>query len=364
MAKKLSNLFFSTAKNLMRLQRTAFRLATPLPIPRKKKATKKIIAKKVLAKLPTDFGTGAWRKQIYHHQPPGSELLGEMVFYTYTPAMRPVSGMPLVVVLHGCQQTAADIAMGAGMNQLADQKGYVVLYPQQTTRANHQRCWRWFKPDAAHGLAEADGIAELIRATVTRHRLDRNRVYIAGLSAGAAMAGMVALRHPTLIAALAMHSGPVLGDAHNSGAALMTMHHGTTKDPVALLNPLMSKTTHFTNMPAIILQGQKDKVVAATNAQQLLQQFTYLNDMAGQQTTATTKAREPIVKTTLMGKDTVREYTRSDVIIDGRIMVRLCVIDKLGHAWSGGNAAVKFHSTTGPRASLLMWQFFSRHKRH
>lgn len=361
MAQKLGSLFFSTAKNLMRLQRSAFRLNKPLPIPRKKKATK-TIAKKVLAKQPPGLGTGVWRRNTYKRDPSNTELLGELNFFTYIPVMRPVVGMPLVVMLHGCQQTALDFAQGAGMNQLADQKGFVVLYPQQAKRVNNHRCWRWFEPRDGYGLSEADDIAGLIRATVVRHKLDRRRVYIAGLSAGAGMAGLVAVRHPALIAALGMHSGPVLGDAQSGGAALLTMRRGTVKHPVELMAPLLEgAAAKFPGMPTIILQGQKDNVVSATNAQQLMQQFTYLNDLPEGLSPESTKAGAKQTAPAVLGKGTTRQYKRVDVVMGSKTMVRMCTIEKLDHAWSGGNAAIKFHSGTGPKASLLMWQFFNKH---
>ncbi|WZB68490.1 PHB depolymerase family esterase [Achromobacter xylosoxidans] len=119
-----------------------------------------------------------------------------LTFARYTPPAAPRQGMPLVVMLHGCRQTALAFARGSRMNQWADAGGFMVLYPQQSMTRQVQRCWRWFQPDALHGGAEADLIAALIRAEVARHGLDPQRVYIAGLSAGAGMAALVAMRHP------------------------------------------------------------------------------------------------------------------------------------------------------------------------
>ena len=96
--------------------------------------------------------------------------------------------MPLVVMLHGCRQTALSFAQGSRMNQWADAAGFMVLYPQQSMARQVQRCWRWFQPDALHGGGEADLIAALVRSEVGRHGLDPTRVYIAGLSAGAGAA--------------------------------------------------------------------------------------------------------------------------------------------------------------------------------
>ncbi|MBP6017933.1 MAG: PHB depolymerase family esterase [Burkholderiaceae bacterium] len=367
MAQKLSSLFFSTAKNLMRLQRNALKLTKALPIPRKKKVAAKTISKKVLVKQTLGMGAGNWCQYIYQRQPSSTELLGELSYFIYRPPTRPLAGIPLVVVLHGCQQVAPEIALGTGMNLLADQQGFMVLYPQQAKRVNDQHCWRWFEPDGEHGLAEADDIAGLIRATVARYKLDKARVYICGLSAGAAMAGMVAIRHPKLIAAVGMHSGPVLGDAHSGGSAMLTMRRGSTHDPTILVDGLLEGSSAFPGMPAIIVQGRKDHVVAMPNAQQLLQQFTYLNQLplglSSSSSLNHASAAVPVPKVDVLGKGTSREYHRTDVIVGGDTVVRLCTVDHLGHAWSGGNPVVKFHAARGPKASLLMWQFFSKQRR-
>src|SRR5690606_35571025 len=128
------------------------------------------------------------------------------------------------------------------------------------------RCWRWFQPDSAHGFAEADAIADLARVLVSRYKLDRRRVYIAGMSAGAGMAGLVAVRHPDVFAAVAMHSGPVLGAAQSAGEGVQTMRGGASLDPANLVQPLVSRSGYFPGMPAIILHGQRDHVVTKRNA--------------------------------------------------------------------------------------------------
>ena len=186
--------------------------------------------------------------------------------------------MPLVVMLHGCRQTALSFAQGSRMNQWADAAGFMVLYPQQSMARQVQRCWRWFQPDALHGGGEADLIAALVRSEVGRHGLDPTRVYIAGLSAGAGMAALVALRHPQLVAALAMHSGPVTGDAH-AAAGLQTMRRGALKPLRPLLESVANPAALRLGMPAIILQGQLDPAVAPRNARQLFDQFRLLNGL-------------------------------------------------------------------------------------
>ena len=152
-------------------------------------------------------GPGRWEASRQFTDGLGRRL----AFARYIPPGVPRQGMPLVVMLHGCRQTALSFAQGSRMNQWADAAGFMVLYPQHGPAG--AALLALVPADALHGGGEADLIAALVRSEVGRHGLDPTRAYIAGLSAGAGMAALVALRHPQLVAALAMHSGPVTGDA-------------------------------------------------------------------------------------------------------------------------------------------------------
>lgn len=371
MAKKLSSLFFSSIKKMARLQRQALTLASVKPIKRARKKTLKRLAVAKAAPAPARLmTTGAGTLQNLAHKtvPSATELLGRLTYSIYLPNTRPIAGMPLVVMLHGCQQTAHEMALGSRMNRLADSKGFVVLYPQQTRVVQALRCWRWFEADAGHGLAEADAIASLVEVVVKKYKLDANRVYVAGLSAGASMAGLTALRHPQLFAAVAMHSGAVLGDAHNAASAMKTMRRGSLKDPAPLVESLVNCKAGFFGMPALILQGQHDHLVAPLNARQLAQQFVHVNwafpngrlvDAAA----VLKQAPEPAAKAGVLAAGTEREYQRKDYLRGGKVVVRLCMIKNIGHAWSGGDARFQFHAQEGPKASLLIWQFFCMHRR-
>ena len=358
MARKLSNLFFAAIKRAARMQRQAFKLVNAPIVKKPRKSVKKKAAKQVSARAQASPGTakllpagkGVWQNFIHKTAPTGTELLGRLAYSLYGPDGRPLEGQPLVIMLHGCQQTAYEMAQGSRMNRLADKKGFVVAYPQQAKRVQPMRCWRWFQPDAGHGLAEADAIASLASALVRKYRLDGSRVYIAGLSAGASMAALVALRHPNVFAAAATHSGAVLGAAHNPVAGLRTMRQGSAADPTGLLQPLVRDIPLFPGMPVMILHGKRDHVVSARNAVQLAQQFSYLNAVSS-------------MKETVLGQGTHREYARQDFLKDGRVAVRLCMLKEVGHAWSGGDSKLKFNSKNGPAASMLMWRFFAMHSR-
>ena len=375
MAKNLGSLLFSTAKRMVRLQRKALKAANRPAVKAVKAVKSTKVARKPAIKLykpapnlnpaaraarkasglaPT--GAGRWKSFI--HQPPLSmgRLLSRLPYSMYSPVDRPVAGLPLVVMLHGCQQTGYEMALGTRMNWLADSKGFVVVYPQQQKRIQAFGCWRWFKPEATQGYAEADTIADLVQTLVSRHKLDRRRVYVAGLSAGAGMAGLTALRHPELFTAVALHSGAVLGDASNQASGLKTMRRGATEDPTQLIERILTPGPLFASIPAIILHGARDHAVHPRNAYQLAQQFVYVNVARGDRGVAEK------VSTLAMG--TAREYERHDFMLGKKPVVRLCLVKGLGHAWSGGDPDLKFNAREGPKACLLIWQFFMQSSSH
>lgn len=358
MAKKLSNLFFSTIRRAARIQRKALKHASTPLLTKPRKPARKTAAtrtrvhgsKKPAHATARSMGRGIWTNLIHKGDAVRPEILARLAYSLYRPKDRPLAGLPLVVMLHGCQQTAQDMALGTRMNHLADQKGFVVLYPQQSKLVQPMRCWRWFHPDARRGLSEADTIADLTRVMVRKYRLDAARVYIAGLSAGAGMAGLAVLRHSGLFAAAALHSGVVIGASHNAANGLQTMRHGAATDPLELISPLITGGQKFQGVPVMIIHGKRDRVVSVRNAFQLAEQFSYLNGAAS-------------AKQTVLGQGTHREYVRRDVLKEGRALVRLCVLNEVGHAWSGGDETLKFNSEKGPKASVLIWQFFSMHRR-
>ena len=354
MARSLTRLFFSAAKKLSKIQRAAMRIAAPKRVrqraaPARLASPVRQAAHGATGAAGPSLGGGRWEASRQFTDSHGRGL----TFARYTPLAPPRQDMPLVVMLHGCRQTALSFARGSRMNQWADAGGFMVLYPQQSMTRQVQRCWRWFKHDDLHGGADADLIAALIRAEVARHGLDPERVYIAGLSAGAGLAALVALRHPALIAALAMHSGPVVGDAHTAAAGLNTMRRGSIKPLLPLLREVADPAAFQLGMPTMILQGQMDPAVAPRNARQLFEQFRALNGLP---------ADEPPVERVL-GLGTEKAYRRVDLLRGRKTVLRLCEITRVEHAWSGGDASVRYHARSGPDASALIWRFFQGQRR-
>ena len=248
---------------------------------------------------------------------------------------RPQAPATLVVMLHGCNQTADDFAVGTGMNRLAERDGLFVAYPVQTGRANAQRCWNWFEPrDQGRTTGEAAIVAGLTRAVMAEHAIDPDRVFIAGLSAGGAAAANIARAFPDLYAAVGVHSGLAASCARDVGSAMMAMQMGAAGQGGGPA------------VPTIVFHGEDDATVSIRNADQVLAQ-------AG--AAALTPSREHF-------DGDGHAFTRTRYAdAAGRVMLEDWRVRGAGHAWSGGDRAGSFTDPRGPDASRAMLDFFAAH---
>jgi len=302
---------------------------------------------------------GTWTRSFFSAPPVGPALINHMVYGLYLPRGVKVSAAdarPLVVMLHGCKQNIDDFAQGTGMNLLADRNDYAVLYPEQSKHAQAHRCWRWYDEAPGAGANEAASIAALVRAIVAEHRLDASRVYVAGLSAGAGMAMLLAIRYPALFAAIGLHSGVTFGEACTAATAVGVMHRGARRDPVELIRNALDGAV-YPGMPALIVHGDSDDVVAQVNGDQLEMQCLQLNGALAHDGKLT-----GAVKMKVSGAHS--KVIERDYRAGSRIIVRACRIAGLRHGWSGGDPALPFNSAQGPNASALMWKFFRLHHRN
>ncbi|MGY8527040.1 extracellular catalytic domain type 1 short-chain-length polyhydroxyalkanoate depolymerase [Paracidovorax citrulli] len=312
--------------------------------------------------LPTGPLPGRWQSHRLKLPLAPGELLSQLHYRLYEPLHRASNAAPVVVMLHGCRQNADDLAGGSRMNALAEQQGFLVAYPEQPVRRHLQRCWHWFDLGAEEGLREVLSIRALIDALAARPDVDPSRIYLAGMSAGAAMAAVVALRYPDKVAAVGLHSGVVIGAADNARSGLAVMRHGSTlgwRQPAALLESA-GVPSSGAPMPALILHGLIDDIVNPVNARLLARQFLAYNRIGSTEAVGRPRRADADAALPALADGHYLEVGYPGP--EGNL-VQLCEIAGLDHAWSGGDPAYRYHSATGPDASALMWDFFRRHRR-
>jgi poly(hydroxyalkanoate) depolymerase family esterase len=264
--------------------------------------------------------------------------------------------LPLVVMIHGCKQSAEDFERGTRMNAIADRAGFAVLYPDQATFANIQRCWNWFEPNTAAGHGECAIILEMIRAAKKQVSLDRARIYVAGLSSGGALAGLLAFHHPDVFAAVAVHSGLPPMMPPSAAAAIAAMEKGVRVDVEALSESYWN-THEVPPPPLIIVHGNEDDRVTQKNATTFMDLWEKLFSNAPLASPLSREARE------FESTDSARAYSQIDIQRETRIVIRSMRVHGLAHAWSGGDATLAHNDPKGPDATAAIWKFFERQTR-
>lgn len=359
---KLFQSILPTVMPLQKVRRPRLKLVKPVVAkPRIKVSRPAAVPKPLPNALP-----GNWRRAWFSLSPALGSLapVRRMLYWLYTPSGPAVAPRPLVVMLHGCQQTVADFAAGSRMNELAERKGFSVLYPQQSVGTDSHRCWHWYKRSTQQGEGDVELIAAMISQVQRKHGLDSARTYAAGISAGAGLAAILALQHPELIAAVGLHSAPVYGTTDSPLNAYGAMQHGSSTSYADAAHAFAEAKPQFPGMPAIVIHGHHDSVVRAVNAEQLVGQLRIIN---APQLSAGRSGVDLVIRryAERRGGSSPRHAYQTATYYAGRKpqLVR-CDIQNLGHAWSGGDARVKFHDAEGPDASLMMWTFFNFHRRN
>ncbi len=253
---------------------------------------------------------------------------GSRPYYVYTPAnYQPGTAVPLIVMLHGCTQNPTDFAAGTQMNALADQKQFIVVYPQQTSSDNSSECWNWFQTaDQARGSGEPAiiaGIVQTVEQTTSQWTVDTNRVYVAGMSAGAAMSVIMGATYPDIFAAMGEESGLEYQAATSLTAATTAESQGgpsPSQQGQAAYNAMGSAARV---VPTISFQGTQ---VPGSQGRAYTTQTW--NDNNGNE---------------------IQEYWK---------------ITGMGHAWSGGSSSGSYTDPNGPSATNAMYTFFMNHPMH
>ncbi|HEY9027388.1 MAG TPA: PHB depolymerase family esterase [Burkholderiaceae bacterium] len=266
---------------------------------------------------------------------------GARDYKLFEPARHENTPLPLVVMLHGCTQDPDDFARGTRMNALARSRGFLVLYPAQSQRANAQRCWNWFKHNhQARGKGEPGILAGMVRQLIAAHAVDPARVYVAGLSAGGAMAAILGDAYPDLFAAVGVHSGLAAGAATDVQSAFAAMG-GAAPAP-------RRSTKSGTTPPTIVFHGDADTTVNVVNGERVLAS-------AGMSARADAQGGA--------SAHGVPWSRRAWVDGQGAERGEQWTIHGAGHAWSGGDASGSFTDPRGPDASAEMLRFFLAHPR-
>ena len=281
--------------------------------------------------------------RLHHVAPHGSRD-----YLLFAPAESPRTRLPLIIMLHGCHQDADEFAFSTRMNAHAQKHRCYVAYPVQAVQANGAKCWNWY--EASHQQREQGEpgiIADLTQHLLATYRIAGERVFIAGFSAGGAMAATLAVLYPELYAALGIHSGVPHGAARDFLSAMIAMQHGT----------MASYGAHprHGHIPTIVFHGDEDTMVHSTHAAQFMARAgaSHYPPEQGERYTESV-ARQS-------GR---HGYTRT-IQMDGnrRIFSERWMVHGGGHAWYGGNAKGTYMDPHGPDASGEMVRFFLERRR-
>lgn len=278
--------------------------------------------------------------------PPGAQFItgsyanhaGERKYKLYIPSSYHGQPMPLLVMLHGCTQNPDDFAAGTRMNEVAEERRCLVVYPEQTKQANNAKCWNWFNAiDQQRGQGEPSLIAGIAEQVKRDYRVLDQQVYVAGLSAGGAMAVIVGTLYPDVFAAVGVHSGLPYASAQDLPSALSAMKRGAGahKAPGG-------------SLPIIVFHGDRDTTVHPRNGDAVTAQR--LNGHAAGSAPSVQSGSVP-------NGHRYTQTTHHDH--DGKPVVEHWVVHGAGHAWSGGSAQGSYTDGKGPDASREMMRFFS-----
>ncbi len=265
---------------------------------------------------------------------------GSRRYKLYVPSGYRGQPVPLLLMLHGCKQDPDDFAAGTRMNAIAEDHHCLVVYPAQSRHGNGMRCWNWFEPQhQRRDGGEPSLLVGIVRKVMAVYQVDPDAVYVAGMSAGGAMAWVLAATYPELFRAAGLHSALPYACANDAGSALDAMQSG------ALLG---SAATHPCPVPVIVFHGDADELVHPRNADAIVRQRL------------AAKAASPLRRST--EQSTAEGGRRAEIIryhdAEGRTVAELWQVQGLGHAWSGGSARGSHTDPRGPDASAQMMAFF------
>jgi poly(hydroxyalkanoate) depolymerase family esterase len=267
---------------------------------------------------------------------------GSRAYRLFIPSRYRGEPLPLIVMLHGATQSPDDFAAGTRMNFFAEEQSCFVVYPEQTSEANQAKCWNWFRTaDQQRGKGEPSLIAGITRQIMRDYSVDSKRVYVGGLSAGAAAAAIMGARYADLYAAIGVHSGLACGAAIDLPSAFVAMRQGGGTDDRGIPGD-------GPHVPTIVFHGDRDTMVHPNNGAQILEQSLRAVSMP-----------KKVHRGQVAGG---HRYTRTiHADASGRGIFEHWNIHGAGHAWSGGSPAGSYTDPRGPEATREMLRFFLEH---
>ena len=271
---------------------------------------------------------------------------GSRQYKLYVPAAYHGQALPLVVMLHGCTQDPDDFAAGTQMNAVAEAQQCLVLYPQQSQAANSSKCWNWFNAaDQTRDSGEPSIIAGMTREVAARYNVDAKQIFVAGLSAGGAMAAIMGTTYPDLYAGAAVHSGLPYGAATDLPSALAAMRSGMAKPPAQAQQA--GGGQNFKGIPVIVFHGDADHTVNMRNGEQVMAAAAPRGSTGSERIREQGKVPDGHTYTRTVHKDAA-----------GHAIAEHWLIHGFGHAWAGGSANGSYTDARGPDASGEMMRFF------
>jgi poly(hydroxyalkanoate) depolymerase family esterase len=293
-----------------------------------------------------------------------TEHSGGYAYRLFVPSRySPGTAAPLVLMLHGCTQSADQFAQSTQMEALAESEGFLVAFPDEPTSANPIKCWRWFETaHQARGSGEPAILAGIVEHVGKSYRIDGERVFVAGFSAGAGMAAVLGATYPDVFAAIAVGSGLEYKAATDGISASSAMSCGGPDPSAQGQAAFRAMGPRSRALPALIFHGTADGTVAPVNAEQGLSQWAQTADLAddGLDNGSVDDRADASQTLTVPGG---RRYTRSTYNDrSGAPLLEKILVEGMNHAWSGEPSG-SFTDPKGPSETALVWQFFRSHPR-
>lgn len=279
----------------------------------------------------------------------------------YIPTASGSKPLPLFVMLHGCTQNPTDFATGTKMNTYGEQYNFFVVYPEQPSSANMNKCWNWFEPaHQSRGSGEPALIASIAMSLSTKYSVDNSSVYVGGLSAGAAMSDIMGVTYPDLFRGACVGAGLEYKAATSTTGAFTAMSSGGPNPATQGQVAYNAMGRYAQSLLVLVVQGTSDYTVYPVNGEQVVASFAKNLDLIlgnGKSNGYITSTPTTTTPGKVPSGRAYTTYTYADNRND-ETLIRYVTVTGMGHAWSGGSSSGSYTDSTGPDASLMMVDFF------